>query len=428
MTSFLKFSKKIFSKIESIKFVVLDQATVSLGNFSTNILLARYLGFNAYGKYVLLWMVVLFIFSLQEAMLVSTMMSMAPKKSSEELSCFYGSLWLQQVVFILFSALMLFIFLMVYSAFVKFSLVQITAVIIAMIGYVTRDFLRRYFFSTSKSKLAFLCDVTCFGLQIIMVKIYSILDYLSISRALEIIFISSLISIVIFFPKVWRQLDFRKQAFVTSLRSTWQFSKWLGFSSILQWFSGNLIIILTGFFLNTAAVGIIRIMQNIMGITHVLLSGLDNIVPIEASKKLHAQGLKSLNKYLLAVAGILILCWIAFGVPIFMLGQQLLVFLFGNSYLQLGENYTWVLNWYLFLYLMTFLLLPVRYGLWALEFTAPLFWGYILASFLSLLAGLVLLEYLHLLGALLTLTLQGLANLLIPFFAYRRKLLIVTKN
>ena len=63
-------------------------------------------------------------------------------------------------------------------------------------------------------------------------------------------------------------------------KRNWSFSQWLVYSSLLQWGTGNLFIIMAGTLLGPWAVGVIRIMQNTMGLFNVLFIFLENVLPI----------------------------------------------------------------------------------------------------------------------------------------------------
>ena len=72
---------------------------VSGVNFLTGILLARYLGIEEFGRFTLAWMAVLFVNSIQHAMIVSPMMSIGPKQPEAETPAYFGAVVAQQVCF-----------------------------------------------------------------------------------------------------------------------------------------------------------------------------------------------------------------------------------------------------------------------------------------------------------------------------------------
>ncbi|NIP32882.1 MAG: hypothetical protein GWN62_25785, partial [Aliifodinibius sp.] len=75
-------------------------------------------------------------------------------------------------------------------------------------------------------------------------------------------------------------------------------SKWLIATAVLQWLNGNLLIVSAGALLGTAAVGALKAAQNLMGVTHILFKGLDNIVPVRAAQHHRAGGTEDLMRYL----------------------------------------------------------------------------------------------------------------------------------
>ena len=76
-----------------------DQAMVSGVNFLTGLLLARSLGIEAFGKFTLLWMTVLFVNSIQMAVISSPMMSIGPKQDKKDEDIYYQAVMLQQLFF-----------------------------------------------------------------------------------------------------------------------------------------------------------------------------------------------------------------------------------------------------------------------------------------------------------------------------------------
>lgn len=71
----------LISRYSHLNWALADQATVSGANFITGILLARYLGLEEFGRFTLAWMVVLFVNSLQNAVVVAPMMNIGPQQS-----------------------------------------------------------------------------------------------------------------------------------------------------------------------------------------------------------------------------------------------------------------------------------------------------------------------------------------------------------
>ena len=76
-----------------------DQIVVSGSNFLSNIFLARMLGIEEFGRYVLAWAIVTLVQNLQFSTVSSIMLSIGPKHDAEAARYFYGSMFVHQAIF-----------------------------------------------------------------------------------------------------------------------------------------------------------------------------------------------------------------------------------------------------------------------------------------------------------------------------------------
>jgi len=83
-----------------VSWAILDQALVSGSNFVSGILLARILGPDEFGRYVLAWTALLLIQALQHAGITSAMLSIGPREDGDRSSLYYGSMVVQHIVFL----------------------------------------------------------------------------------------------------------------------------------------------------------------------------------------------------------------------------------------------------------------------------------------------------------------------------------------
>ena len=79
------------------------------------------------------------------------------------------------------------------------------------------------------------------------------------------------------------------------IKRHWRLSRYLIGSALLQWTSGNYFIIVAGILFGPTSVGILRAAGNIIGITNVILQGLENIIPQSASRQFMELGLQRLK-------------------------------------------------------------------------------------------------------------------------------------
>ena len=161
--------KKLIERYAYINWALCDQSLVSATNFLTGIMLLRLLGLEEFGRFTLMWLVVLFFNAMQMAMIASPMLSLAPKQLPETKYQFYQVVMLQQLIFSCFTFVFLFAACYAGAYFSGDNVLPRLALPLACAGFCfqNQDFLRRYFFSRQQPWQAFFNDVISYlGLTI----------------------------------------------------------------------------------------------------------------------------------------------------------------------------------------------------------------------------------------------------------------------
>lgn len=350
-----------------------DQGLVSGANFITNVLLARDFGIREYGVFALAWIAVLFASSLQYALIVTPMMSVGPKQVPEERPSYYGAVLLHEIVFALLAALIMLIAVHLSTRYKPQWGIGSLALPLcgATIAYLLQDFVRRYFFCTGQSKRALATDVLAYlsQLPILLWVLHS--PGTKLSNVLWIIAATSFAGFAVcmqwYEPIALSSLAFRR----TFMRH-WRISRWLAPATLMQWGTGNLFLVAAPVYYGAAASATLRAANNIVGVANVWYLGLDNVVPAQAARLLQFKGMESMLRYLKGV----FLRWssvtVVFGLIIACSPSFWLRVLYGTKYASDGS----VLRLYALLYVLTVMAVPLRSGLQALEYTAPIFWAY----------------------------------------------------
>lgn len=362
-----------------------DQGLVSGANFLTNVLLARAFGVREYGVFALAWIAVLFANSLQYALVVTPMMSVGPKQDEDDRPSYYGAVLVQQLSFACIAALGMFIGIR-YSSYL-FPDWKVAGLALPVCGatfaYLLQEFLRRYFFCTRQNKRALISDIVSYLTQVPIIFWICSRHLATLSNALWIISATSLagfLACVQWFEPVILQWS----AFKTVSLRHWRISRWLAPTAFLQWGAGNLFLLSAPVFYGAAASGALRAANNIIGVAHIWFLGLDNVVPAEAARRFRYSGPIGLTHYVREV----FLRWggvtLAFAAIIAAFPDFWLRITYGGKYSPDGD----VLRLYALLYLIIFTLGPLRAGLQALEYTAPVLYSYpVLIVFSVTLAG-----------------------------------------
>ncbi len=365
--------------------VLFDQGLVSGTSFLTGILLTRLLGLEAYGVFVLLWMVVLFGLSVTQALITKPLQSIAPKMDKEDSDIYLSDLHAVQLLFSMLTFIIILLALYVFSFFAFrevldiqtiFGLSMVTA---AMLAY---DFYRKCFFLKNDILAAVFSDTLLAILQIGGIFLLALLDSLSVSSFLLLAAFNYLLLVLFGFFKIIRP-RFQKKALKNVLQKHYAFSKWLLGTVAAQWVCGNFFIICAGSILGTAAVGAVRIAQNVIGLTHVIFLAMENIVPISAARIFKEGGPERLFAFLKRITirigwGVmLLLLLVALGAP------YILSFLYGAE----NEQYSYILIGFCIIYLLVYISYPLRFALRTLEITKPIFIAYIISAVFSLFAA-----------------------------------------
>ena len=374
-----------------------DQALVSGANFVTNLMLARAMHVREYGVFALAWMAVLFVNSFQWALVVSPMMSVGPKQEDEKRATYYGAVAVQELAYALLGGAGVFLALHVHlKRYPSWNFTELAwPLAFATFAYLLQDFVRRYFFSTRRSKLGLLTDFVSYVTQVPILFWMLRRPGTSTAAVLWVIGLTSFAGFIagwIFFEPV--RLD-RVELKEVALRH-WRISRWMVPSAFMQWSTGSLFTLAATVYYGPAAAAVLRCVQNINGISHIWFLGLENVVPAEAARRMHRGGVDAAFGYIKSIAlrwglvtfGFLFIVSVA---PDFWLGL-----VYGNRYVGYGR----ILQLNAASYLLAFFSGPMRAGLQALEYTAPIFWSYLAMTVFSVFLAGPSAHWLGLAGAL----------------------------
>lgn len=362
-----------------------DQALVSGANFLTNVILARGFGVREYGVFALAWIAVLFANSLQYALIVTPMMSIGPKQLEQDRRTYYGAVLLQELTFALLAAVVMYFSVSLSARIYPQWGVSELAMPLSWttLAYLLQEFLRRYFFCTRQSARALVTDAVSYLTQLPLIFWISNSRSGKLSTVLWVIAATSAFGFFIC-VRWYQRVEFRSESVRSIFLRHWRMSRWLVPTAFMQWGAGNLFLMAAPLYYGAAASATIRAANNIVGVAHVWFLGLDNVVPAEAARQLRHQGLDGMMNYLKKVLyrwGGVTLCFAAIVASVPTLWLRLA---YGSKYSSDGS----VLRLYALLYIFIFLSGPLRAGLQALEYTAPVFWAYpAMIAFSVLLAG-----------------------------------------
>lgn len=389
-----------------------DQSFVSASNFLLGIILARFLGIEAFGIFTLLWMILLFVQSLQMAIIISPMMSIGPILDKADQKKYYQAVTTHQIIFSLVSSFCVYWFLILSNIFYPSWLLINYALPLSVTVFLSQnqDFIRRVFFIEERPLTALFCDLLAYGLRLIILVYLFKYNALEITNALWTISFALFISILLGLKIIYKP-SINPRKIIDAHKRNWHTSRWLLASALLQWTSGNYFIITAGIILGPISVGILRAAGNVIGITNIIFLGLENIIPSTASKTFRESGISSLYVYLVKVliyGGLFMIGVVSF-LSIF--SESLISILYGNEYSSSG----YILIWYCLITLVQFINFPLVIGLRSLEHTKPMFFSYIVTTMFSVLCANIIVSELNLHGVMLGLLINNVIMVSISY-------------
>lgn len=375
-----------------------DQAIVSASNFLTSVILLRFMGIREFGVFTLAWMSVLFVNSIQSALIVTPMMSIGPKQKEQDRPSYFGAVVFQELVLVSFCFVLVFVALKVSDQFFPHAGLQLLALPLAVsaFAYQMQDFIRRYFFSTVQGRFALADDAISYLPQLPILFLLYYAGHLNSATALWAMAGTSILGLSVGWMWV-EPLDFNWEWIKAISLRHWKLSRWLGASALLQWTSSNLFVIAAPIYYGAAAAGVLKASQNLMGVTNIWYQGLDNVVPAESARRLNEAGVRSMLAYTKSILVKWGMLTLLFATVISAIPGFWLRLMYGPAM----APYGYILRLYVLLTVLAFLNGPLRAGLQALEFTVPIFWSYLATTAFAFAFAVPLAKHLGMGGALL---------------------------
>ena len=307
-----------------------DQVVISGSNFVTNVVLVRALGLSEYGKYSIAYLLLLYANALQMSFVASPMLSIAPLMSGKEKRQFVdGMLTIQ-----LLASLVAFVVFAIAGATSRlfttfFSLPNIFAFACCVGTFQLQDWLRRYYFLYHKGKLAITSDFISYFVQLLLMLALWRVSQLTLFRTFLVMCITSVAGFLLgpITDRLWPEM--------AHLRETWARCKGLSrdllIANQVRWFGVQGVLLIGTGIVGAAAAGGLRATLGLAGPVNLVLTSIENVVPIriaEELKKTGAQGAYRFTRRAIVIGTAL------FGlllVPVGIFGRPILRFLYGPA-------------------------------------------------------------------------------------------------
>ena len=386
------------------------------------LLLARILGLEEYGGFVLASGVILFLSGVQIALIVSPMRVKIPILTSDRQLQYLQSCLTQQFVYSVFSSILVVICGWVITAFFHTADIgnMVWAIALAAASFVFQDFFRRYFLMVGRPGAAICNDLVSYGMRIIGIVAVYLLAPVKATQAVWVVAGASVIGVIVALSQVgWLKALHIPERHIWKdvVEENWSFGKWLLLENIAVWGQNQLIMYLCGIVLSVAAVGALGACRNIVGVVNILFLTMNTLLPTRASQRYNMNGLNGLHKYLKRATywGGIVTATFAL---IAAVGSEFwLSFLYGPDYI----GYGWLVKWYALQAMISFFIRPLWAGLSVLNSTRSIFVANFVGALLTAAIAFPAVKLWALQGALIAMCTVQVAVVCVLGSEYRRR-------
>lgn len=369
--------------------ILLDQALFSGTSFLLTIFLARNLDTNVFGVYSGLFLGIFLFVSLSSALIINPFQVNWAK---QENSIHYISFTFYGQISLVFFAILIIVPILEFTRFNELSF----HFLLLFIGYVIHDYFRKIFLALDQAKKVLIFDsLSSIGQFIIILKILftaSALDLNTLFFWLGVAYIPSLLYGIVCIKPKKIPLNIIK----TYVKLHYEQGKWLFMTALVQWWSGNLFIVASGYYLGSKALGALRLAQSLFGVLNVLLQTFENYILPQTSKIFATSKVEAIN-YLNKMTKYAGIVFIPFLIIIFSFSSQIMKLAGGDHFV----DFAYVLKGMSVLYVLIYICQPIRIGIRILVLNNYFFFGYLIILGFSFLFSNYLLTHYALWGALI---------------------------
>lgn len=264
---------------------MLDQIMVSGVNFFVGFYLARQLGISQFGQFSLILLIIFFCLEIQRALVIAPMMTLMAKNDHPD---YLPQLGYMQIFFNITASLGATAFVFA-SGFIfpKWHIGHLSFLTFFItFARLQQEFLRRVFFVQSHARRALILDAITFTLILLSIWFLAHSQRLTLANVLwwhvaGYLCPSFLAMTYTLHPRIkWAEC-------LTICRDHLQFGRWLVGGTIVQFFSSNWLIMISGAILGASTVGLIKSAQYLLGGATMLFQALENVVPLRLARLYH---------------------------------------------------------------------------------------------------------------------------------------------
>ncbi|MCX8210770.1 MAG: hypothetical protein OTI34_06975 [Lewinella sp.] len=392
-------SIRLFKKLP----LLLEQSVFSGTGFMINIALVKLLGLEQYGILASLIIFSHLLLSISQALVIQPM-QVHISKAKAFYSYRFILLGLQLSLILFYLIVIMGISLADFTS-VDFGQAPLLPFTLYLATFILFDFYRKYFLATGRVTTALIIGMIYSASTVsLLLLTLSNQSTETLTTYLYVLMAGYLPALTVASVVYCQALALPgKDTLIKYLKIHLIDGQWLLYAAVVQWFSGNLYVMMSGLLIGIEALGVLRFIQSLFGLINILLQTIENYVLPQLSRAYQVSlqhsyqaFQKSLGAYQLAI-----------------LGGLALLFFFAEEVLRLAGSaefvpYAYVLRGMVFLYVIIIVAYPIRLLIRITELNKSYFAAYLISFLFSLLSYQFLLTHFGVTGAVLGLIINQL--------------------
>jgi O-antigen/teichoic acid export membrane protein len=400
-----------------------DQAGISACNFLSIYLLARFMDVAEFGLFIVGWVLLLFVVSLQGAVICQPHNILAANQNHFRYRQFTTALAAAQIILSIAVGLFLVLLGLLVSAVASTMYGQLLALLgIVLVPWTAQEFVRRVFYTRSNARAASINDAVSYGLQaagIVLLVLW--MGRPSAAMALWVLGGSSFAATLLGAWQLRNHFSFDTvtlQIAVDLWKEAGDFGKWLLARNLTTWlgqYGYNWLLLVM---LGPVALGTYKAADHLLNVLNPLRLAAYSYLPPRASVVFAEGGTPALRRWLKRVYFSLGGMFAAIALILVLFARPLLSLAYGQKFAGMGLE--WVLVFGALAAVITFVRVPLEMGLTAMKESRPLFWISVSSVMVLVTGGVVLVHFFGILGAPLASILVGTVLLALTHRAFAR--------
>lgn len=316
----------MFLKTNINRFAVLaDQAVVSGSALLSAVLIARSIGVEGYGKFSAAVLIHYLLLAMQQAFITGVYQVNCSRMQPKRMQQYSTAVLLLSAMLLVLMLFILFAFRILPIAFVQ-ELPATAALITYSGSLLAADAVRRMLLASGKNSIALLLDCIAAGMQLFVLFIQR--NSLTVETALVVSGLAALPSAIAGII-VLNKKSVAAKMFRFTVRMHYRRGRWLFYTALLQWSSSNFLLLTLSAKTGAAALGVLRLGQQLFGTFTLILQAAETYALPRASAI--AGNCTLLIAGLQRMTGTLLVLYIPFALLLCLFSNQLFELLGGTA-------------------------------------------------------------------------------------------------